>query len=81
MKGIDEDNEEQFVGLLGDVLSGEVCLPNGSHEQNEGCSNTSSGRSCTFYKSVGTAIQDIITAEQVVKKAKDEDIGTSIDMS
>lgn len=35
---------------------------------------------CTLYKSVGTAIQDVVTAHVVLKKAVELDIGTVIDM-
>jgi ornithine cyclodeaminase len=36
---------------------------------------------CTFYKSVGTAIQDVLTVNEVVKKARHLGIGTEFDMS
>jgi len=36
---------------------------------------------CTLYKAVGTAIQDIFTADLVVRKAKELGIGTNVDMS
>ena len=36
---------------------------------------------CTFFKSVGTAIQDVLTADMVVQKAKQLQIGTEVDMS
>lgn len=36
---------------------------------------------CTFYKAVGTAIQDVMTADRVVQKARELGIGTEIDMS
>ena len=36
---------------------------------------------CTFYKSVGTCIQDIMTASRVVQRARELGIGTEIDMS
>ena len=41
------------------------------------------GRSkdCIFYKAVGTAIQDVLTAEAVVKSAKALGIGQEVDMS
>jgi ornithine cyclodeaminase len=34
----------------------------------------------SFYKAVGTAIQDIVTADMVVKRARELGVGTNIDM-
>ena len=39
------------------------------------------GMDCIFYKAVGTAIQDVLTAEIVVNKARALGIGQEIDMS
>lgn len=36
---------------------------------------------CTFYKAVGTAIQDVITGQLVIERAKELGIGTMVDMS
>jgi ornithine cyclodeaminase len=36
---------------------------------------------CTFYKSVGTCIQDVMTASLVVQRARELGIGTEVDMS
>jgi ornithine cyclodeaminase len=36
---------------------------------------------CTFFKSVGTAIQDVLTANAAVKRARELGIGTEVDMS
>jgi ornithine cyclodeaminase len=36
---------------------------------------------CTFYKAVGTAIQDVMTADLVVRKARQLELGTIVDMS
>jgi ornithine cyclodeaminase len=35
---------------------------------------------CSFYKAVGTAIQDVVTADMVVKRARELGVGTNIDM-
>ena len=35
---------------------------------------------CTFFKSVGTAVQDIVTADDVIKTAMRLGIGTNVDM-
>jgi ornithine cyclodeaminase len=40
-----------------------------------------SGMDCIFYKSVGTAIQDVMTARMVVDRARELGIGQEIDMS
>jgi ornithine cyclodeaminase/alanine dehydrogenase-like protein (mu-crystallin family) len=34
-----------------------------------------------FYKAVGTAIQDVLTAQNVVERAKNLGVGQEIDMS
>jgi ornithine cyclodeaminase len=36
---------------------------------------------CSFYKGVGTAISDIVTADMVVKRARELGVGTNIDMT
>jgi len=36
---------------------------------------------CTFYKAVGTAIQDVMTANTVIKKARELGIGMEVEMS
>lgn len=38
-------------------------------------------RDCTFYKAVGTAIQDVMTAHFVVQRAKELGLGQYVDMS
>ena len=53
--------------LLGDILLNPDLLP--------------SNRDCTFYKAVGTAIQDVMTAHLVVQRAKELGIGQYVDMS
>mmetsp|Transcript_4275 Transcript_4275/g.5552 ORF Transcript_4275/g.5552 Transcript_4275/m.5552 type:complete len:437 (+) Transcript_4275:95-1405(+) len=78
-KDKDNDNcnnkdDAPFIGLLGDVLAGEVIIPSLTSRQKK-------SRYCTFFKSVGTAIQDVITAEQVVRSANAKGIGTIVDMS
>jgi ornithine cyclodeaminase len=40
-----------------------------------------SGMDCIFYKSVGTAFQDVMTARMVVDRARELGIGQEIDMS
>jgi ornithine cyclodeaminase len=35
---------------------------------------------CSFYKAVGTAIQDVVTADMVVQRARALGVGTNIDM-
>lgn len=73
-----QENSENFVGLLGDLLS--------SKEEDKDGSVWAKIRNkdkekCTFFKSVGTAIQDIVTANSVVETAQRLGIGTNIDMS
>jgi ornithine cyclodeaminase/alanine dehydrogenase-like protein (mu-crystallin family) len=57
--------------LLGDVLA----------EHSHAGESRPHHLDCTFYKAVGTAIQDVMTADLVVRKARQLDLGTTIDMS
>ena len=54
--------------LLGNILLDESSMP----------SPTSDRVDCTFYKSVGTAIQDVVT---LVQQAREMGIGTEVDMT
>jgi ornithine cyclodeaminase len=64
-----DGRSDNFVGLLGDLLSGKVTLGHraGSNKR-------------TFFKSVGTSVQDIFTADQVIKTAISLGIGTEVEM-
>ena len=68
LKYIHEDSD-CFVGLLGDLLEGGATI-DGAKRQSK----------CTFFKSVGTAIQDIMTADDVVKTATRLGIGTNVEI-
>jgi ornithine cyclodeaminase len=57
----------ETIMLLGDVLKTPNLLP--------------SDRDCTFYKAVGTAIQDVMTAHIVVQRAKELGLGQYVDTS
>ena len=57
--------------LLGNILLDESSMP----------SPTSDLVDCTFYKSVGTAIQDVVTANAIVQQAREMGIGTEVDMT
>jgi ornithine cyclodeaminase len=71
-------NQQIIVGLLGDVLAGTACLdPNGLSKND---ATPQDRTDCTFFKSVGTAIQDILTATEVIKNARASGIGTTVDM-
>ena len=63
-------SSSNFVGLLGDVISGNAHIRPCSEE----------GPDCTFFKSVGTAIQDVITAHAVMETALARGIGTEFEM-
>lgn len=47
---------------------------------NRACYRLSDDFECTFFKSVGTAIQDILTAEFIANEASRRGIGINIDM-
>ena len=59
--------------LLGDVLQNNSLLLSDSNNNNS--------RDCTFYKAVGTAIQDVMTGHLIVQRAKELGIGQYVDMS
>jgi ornithine cyclodeaminase/alanine dehydrogenase-like protein (mu-crystallin family) len=65
------DSPHHPIQLLGDVLGN----PEGWVAQGDGSLD------CTFYKGVGTAIQDVMTADLVFQKARELGIGTEVDMS
>lgn len=68
LKHVDK-NSSEFVGLLGDMLEGGVTIGKDDLQDK-----------CTFFKSVGTAIQDIVTANEVVTAANKKGIGTTVDI-
>jgi len=60
------------ASLLGDALL---------RQQDDNVSPSLTLQDCTFYKAVGTAIQDVLTADLVVRKARElGGIGTELDM-
>lgn len=63
--------DKNFAGLLGDAIAGNLSV----RHANDGY-NTD----CTFFKSVGTAIQDVITAHEVLKMSNQLGIGRDVDM-
>lgn len=59
--------------LLGDALADTTII---------NCNNLDNSQfDCTFFKGVGTAIQDVMTANLVMKRARELGIGTEVDMS
>jgi len=71
------------MGLVGDFIS------TGDDDDNDidvdrmntHMMKSTTTRKCTFYKAVGTAIQDIVTAQSAIDAAKELGLGTHIDMS
>jgi len=76
MKTVDNNN---IVGLLGDFLYNPRNKNDGEFINFLPPSDDSS-MDCTFFKSVGTAIQDIVTAQEVLTKAKDLGLGIHVEM-
>ena len=70
LRNDDGTTKQNFIGLIGDALTSTVEF--GNHRNNN--------IDCTFFKSVGTAIQDVVTAQFVYDRATKEGIGTTIDM-
>ena len=66
------DRADHPISILGDVLGD----PATWKKQGSG-----GAQDCTFYKGVGTAIQDVMTADLVVKRARELGIGVEVDMS
>ena len=62
---------KSIVGLLGDVIADDV---------DWSVYDSNIALDCTFFKSVGTAIQDILTGDIVVKKARELGIGTEFNL-
>ncbi|KAL7464700.1 hypothetical protein ACHAXS_005034 [Conticribra weissflogii] len=72
MKG--DDAPQNFVGLIGDIISGDLVV--GKRRDNPNDSEID----CTFYKSVGTAIQDVFSAQAAYENAIQNRVGLSVDM-
>ena len=72
LRNEDGTTKEHFAGLIGDALTGEITF--GSHR------DLQRKVDCTFFKSVGTAIQDVVTAQIVYDYAVKENVGLTIDM-
>lgn len=67
LKEVDASSDN-FAGTLGDVLCGEIKFAQRTRAK------------CTFFKSVGTSIQDICTSDAVIKNAQELGIGVQIEM-
>ena len=63
------DRSHNFCGLIGDAL-----------EKNIVFGKQRDDTDCTFFKSVGTSIQDVISANVVVEYAIKNNIGTRVQM-
>jgi len=66
----DGKTTQKNFGLIGDALVGNVEF--GKHRNSQ--------LDCTMFKSVGTAIQDVVTAQHVYEYARKKDIGTTFEM-
>ena len=64
-------NNKHIVGLLGDVIADDVIWDVADGEKR---------LDCTYFKSCGTAIQDILTGDLVVKNARVLGIGTEFNI-
>ncbi len=72
-----QSNKQRPPFLLGDLMAQpEILLLDRANSEN----HTTRPADCTFYKSVGTAIQDICTASKCVQNAKQLGLGTFIDL-
>ena len=66
---------------IGPRLLGSVLQQQETVNASKLTSNDKESPGLVFYKSVGTAIQDVLTNNEVVRRAKEQGIGTEIDMS
>jgi ornithine cyclodeaminase len=71
LKHLSERKQQHPIVLLGDALTNPVAA----------WESADSKLDCTFYKAVGTAIQDVMTATMVAERAKEMGVGTYVDMS
>ena len=67
-----------YVGLLGDVMAGNAHLAD--DDDKCGCIESAGTLDCSLFKSVGTAIQDVITAHEVYREAIRRGVGTEVKM-
>jgi len=75
-KNINRNNQSHHF-LLGDIMAQpEILLQDRAITEN----HTTRPADCTFYKSVGTAIQDICSASKCVQNAKQLGLGTFVDL-
>ena len=75
LKHLQETNHGKEHVLLGRVLLDPTLV------QESAGTGGDDGTDITFFKSVGTAIQDVLTAQTVVETARKLGIGTEVDMS
>ena len=73
LKSGDETKVSNNIGLIGDALVGNAKF--GTIRD-----DPTFQIDCTFYKSVGTAIQDVVSAQYVSKMATLHGMGVSIEM-
>jgi len=76
LQGITEGSDN-YLGLLGDVM--QSGSDSGSEERDMFVGKEG-GLDCTFYKAVGTAVQDIFTAQTTLENAIIMEIGTKVDI-
>ncbi|KAL3764149.1 hypothetical protein ACHAWU_003961 [Discostella pseudostelligera] len=67
-----KDDDANFTGLIGDALIGRIKF--GKRRE------VDHNIDCTFYKSVGTAIQDVFSAQCAVVNARKMNIGVDVQM-
>lgn len=66
------EGNDNFIGLIGDALIGRIKF--GKRRE------INPNIDCTFYKSVGTAIQDVISAQCAVDNARKMKLGVEVQM-
>ena len=66
-------SDKHPVTLLGDALADTTIINSNNLDTSQ--------FDCTFFKGVGTAIQDVMTADLVMKRARELRLGTEVDMS
>ena len=65
-----QTSSPNYLGLIGNFLDGSTTI------EEKVCAEYD----CTCFKSVGTAIQDLLTADEVFNRATEELAGTVVDL-
>ena len=66
----DRETPNNLTGLIGDALVGNIQFGKRTDDKVD----------CTFFKSVGTAIQDVVSANVAAESARENNVGVNVEM-